>query len=69
MSKVQDEYYLDRVIESENAVVRVYRPVLTEEERARRMEEFKKVVERFMKAVIKAEMETQRRKEGEQQHG
>ncbi len=40
--KQQDTYYLDRVIEDEKAVIRVYRPILTDEERARRLEEVKK---------------------------
>lgn len=35
---MQDEYTLDRTINTENAIVRVYRPVLTEEERNRRMQ-------------------------------
>lgn len=37
MGKTQDTYYLDRVMEFPNATFKVYRPVLTEEERAIRM--------------------------------
>jgi hypothetical protein len=33
----QDQYQLDKTIQFPGMVVRVYRPILTEEERARRM--------------------------------
>lgn len=37
MSKSQDNYYLDRTIEFPNATFKIYRPVLTEDERNKRM--------------------------------
>lgn len=49
----QDEYKLDRTFTFPNAVVRVYRPVITEEERTRRMNNLKEATARFMMAVEK----------------
>ena len=37
-----DEYTLIRTFKSEKAIVRVYSPIITEEERARRYEQIKK---------------------------
>jgi len=51
MSKMQDEYILDKEIIDEKFHIRVYKPVLTEEERARRREHLKRVTANFMKAV------------------
>ena len=42
MKKCQDLYMEPEVYHHNNCIVRVYRPILTEEERARRMEEIKK---------------------------
>ncbi len=42
MKKSQDVYMEPEVYHYNNCTVRVYRPILTEEERARRMEEIKK---------------------------
>ena len=42
MKKSQDTYMEPEVYHYNNCTVRVYRPILTEEERARRMEEIKK---------------------------
>ena len=42
MKKCQDVYMVPEVYHHNNCTVRVYRPILTEEERARRMEEIKK---------------------------
>ena len=42
MKKCQDVYMEPEVCHHNNCTVRVYRPILTEEERARRMEEIKK---------------------------
>lgn len=39
MKKQQDEYMEPKVYEFPNAIVRVYRPILTDEERARRMKQ------------------------------
>ena len=42
MKKSQDFYMEPEVYRHNNYIVRVYRPILTEEERARRMEAIKK---------------------------
>ena len=42
MKKCQDVYMEPEVYHHNNCTVRVYRPILTEEERARSMEEIKK---------------------------
>ncbi|MBE6714937.1 MAG: hypothetical protein E7575_06645 [Ruminococcaceae bacterium] len=42
MKKCQDVYMEPEVYRHNNCIVRVYRPILTEEERARRMEAIKK---------------------------
>ena len=42
MKKSQDVYMEPEVFYYTNCIVRVYRPILTEEERARRMEKIKK---------------------------
>ncbi len=44
MKNSQDVYMEPEVYHYNNCTVRVYRPILTEEERARRMEEIKKAV-------------------------
>lgn len=49
-----------QVFEYENAIVRVHRPVLTEDERARRMKEIKRAAEKVMLEVMALE----RRKHG-----
>lgn len=54
MSKVQDEYILDREIIDEKFHIKVYKPVLTEEERARRREHLKRVTANYMKAFYAA---------------
>lgn len=51
MSKVQDEYLLDREIIDEKFHIRVFRPVLTEDERARRMKRIHDAAERLLKDV------------------
>ena len=45
-----DTYKLDRVIKSDNAIVRVYRPDITDSERQKRMEAFIKATADFMSA-------------------
>lgn len=50
-----DTYKLDRVIKSDNAIVRVYRPDISESERQKRMEAFKKATADFMAAVYAEE--------------
>ena len=44
----KDEYILENTYHFPNAVVRVHRPVLTEEEREQRMEQFKKATAKFL---------------------
>lgn len=46
---MDDTYKLDMVIESASAIIRVYRPVLTEAERKKRMEEIKKKAAALLK--------------------
>lgn len=49
----QDEYRLENTYHFPNAIVRVHRPVLTEEEEQRRMEKFKEATARFLTAVYR----------------
>lgn len=51
-----DTYKLDRIITSDNAVIRVYRPDIAEDEMQKRMKKFKKATADFMAAVYKEEM-------------
>lgn len=51
MSKVADTYYLDKTYNYHNAVIRVYRPILTEEERTRRMEVIKDAARRLLMSL------------------
>ena len=53
MKKAQDEYMEPTVYEYPNAIVRVYRPILTEAERARRMKEIRKAAEALLKSMSK----------------
>ena len=50
----QDTYELTNTYQMKNVVVRVHRPVLTEEERTRRMDRFKEATANFMRSVCKA---------------
>ena len=52
------EYIHAKTIEKGNAVIRVFSPVLTDEERSRRM----KAIHDAAAAVIKAQIEANRRK-------
>lgn len=47
-----DTYEFDREIKTENAVVRVYRPIITEEERNRRMKAIYKSAEALLKGAM-----------------
>lgn len=49
----QDTYTLERTIEFPNMKVRVFRPVLTEAERSKRMEAIHKATANLMKEVMK----------------
>lgn len=46
------EYTVETIIKP-NAIVRIHRPILTEEERAKRMHQLMQATERFMKEVVK----------------
>ena len=54
MKKSQDIYMEPEVYRHNNCIVRVYRPILTEEERARRMEAIKKAAVDLVIAAEKA---------------
>ena len=58
MKKSQDIYMEPEVYHYDNCIVRVYRPILTEEERARRMEAIKKAA---VDLVIAAERAKQKK--------
>lgn len=53
MRKRQDEYILEREIIDEKFHVRIFRPVLTEEERARRMKRLHKAAEELLKDAMR----------------
>ena len=53
MKKAQDEYMEPMVYEYPNAIIRVYRPILTDDERARRMKEIQKAAEALLKSMNK----------------
>lgn len=52
-SKAEDEYYLAKTIESHNAVVRVYSPILTDEENDRRMKKIHDSAAELLKEQIR----------------
>ena len=51
----QTEYFLERTIELPNFKARIFRPVLTEEEKARRMTAIHKAAANILEGVIKNE--------------
>lgn len=51
--KKQDTYGEPTVLEYPNAIVRVYRPILSDEEQARRMRQVYKAAEELLKDVQK----------------
>ena len=53
MEKAQDTYMEPKVYEYPNAIIRVYRPILTEAERAKRMKEIHKAAEALLKSISK----------------
>ena len=57
MSKTQDTYIHERTIEHSNCIIRIFRPVLTEDERARRMKAIHKAAEGLLKETMKIERE------------
>lgn len=58
----QDEYYLAYETRDEKAIVRVYRPILSEEESARRLEEIKKATYDFWVAYYRQQAIKEREK-------
>lgn len=54
MKKQQDTYYDPIIIKGEGYIARVYTPILTEEERARRMEEVEKAAAELLMSVKKS---------------
>lgn len=48
----EDEYELAYCQRDEKSIIRVYRPILTEEERERRMEKIKRSSANLMKSVL-----------------
>ena len=48
----ENGYTLKCVRESEKAVVRVFSPIISEEERARRMNEIKKAAENLLRRAV-----------------
>ena len=50
--KQVDTYEFDRELKSEKAVVRVYRPILSDEERQRRMRAIHRAAETLLKGAI-----------------
>lgn len=53
MAKSKDEYMEPIVIEMPGAIIRVYRPILTEEERARRMKRLHDAAAELLKSCMK----------------
>ena len=60
MKKSQDTYMEPEVYHYNNCTVRVYRPILTEEERARRMEAIKKAAVDLVIATERAKQKKSR---------
>lgn len=54
-SKCQDVYQEPIIMEMPGCIARIYRPVLTEEERAKRMKAIHDAAEKVLKAAMKAE--------------
>ena len=54
MKKSQEDYMEPEILHLDNCTVRVYRPILTDEERERRMEIIKKAAADFIKAAERA---------------
>lgn len=50
-----DEYYFEKTITMPNAVINIYRPIITEEERARRVKAIEEAAVRLALANRRAE--------------
>lgn len=55
MSKCQDVYQEPIIMNMQGCVARIYRPILTEEERAKRMKAIYDAAEKVLKAAMRAE--------------
>lgn len=53
MKKSEDKYYDPIIIEKNGFIARVYKPILTEEERARRREEVAKAAAELLMSIEK----------------
>lgn len=60
MKKDKDEYELIKVYEDEKAIVKVYRPILTEEERERRMQIIRLAAEDLLREKMQLDMQKQK---------
>ena len=47
-TKKEDEYYLFKTIQNDNATIHIYRPILTDDERAKREKHIISVAERIL---------------------
>ena len=52
----KETYFLERTIETPNSTIRVFRPDITVEERAKRMKSIHKAAETLLKSVKKGVM-------------
>ena len=55
MRKCEDVYQEPIIMEMPGCVARIYRPILTEEERAKRMKAIHDAAEKVLKAAMRAE--------------
>ena len=55
VSKCQDVYQEPIIMNTLGCVVRIYRPVLTEDERTKRMQAISKAAEKVLKEAMKGE--------------
>lgn len=66
--KKQDTYGEPTVFEYPNAIVRVYRPILSDEEQARRMRQVYKAAEELLKDVQKGGSGVEKEESASQLH-
>ena len=59
MKKCQDVYMEPEIIRCGNCIARVYRPILTDEERERRMERIKKAAADLIMAAERSKSKSQ----------
>lgn len=65
MRKSQDVYGEPEVFHYDNCIVKVYRPILTEAEQARRMERIKRAAADLLLSVERAKANERKELEGE----